>query len=35
MRKKKEELEALALSHIYDIVGIRQKWWNQSYDGLL
>lgn len=25
MKNEKEELEALALSHVYDIIGIRQK----------
>lgn len=35
MRKKKKELEALALSHIYDIIGIRQKGWDQSNAGVL
>lgn len=25
MKNKKEELEALALSHVYDIIGIRKK----------
>ncbi|GAB0186493.1 hypothetical protein GRJ2_001114600 [Grus japonensis] len=32
MRNKQEELEALALSQCYDIIGISETWWEESCD---
>ena len=32
MRDKQEELEALAHSQSYDIIGISETWWDESCD---
>ena len=31
MRNKLDELEVLAQSHSYDIIGISKTWWDESY----
>ena len=32
MRNKQEELEALAQSQSYDIIGISETWWEETCD---
>ena len=32
MRNKEEELEALAQSQSYDIIGLSETWWEESCD---
>lgn len=32
MRKKWDNLEALALSYSYDVIGISETWWDEFHD---